>query len=540
MTQPRKKRLFPFQKRDAARIRQHGWNALVASAQGTGKTIVTLTALRIGGQNTLPAVVVAPTNATVNWMMEAKTWFPTARVVLVKDGYSKLPQGDIYIVSWDLLRTRWKLLVRRGVKVVVADEAHYAVNESLRGEALRSLAKRSESLMLLTGTPLVNKRRELKVLQGMFGKRPYVFIRRLLSEVAPGMPPKRRAIVPVQLPSKVLSVYREAEDNFSGWLTSQLASFDNAGAVDAAYRAIQQESLTKINYLRQILGEGKVPAALDLVAHLARQGKPVVVFCHHQVTLQALRAGLVRARIRHVIIEGDTLAMARYEAVQAFQAFKAPVFLATRAAKEAITLTAARHVIFVERWLTGADHDQAEDRLWRFGCTGAVTAWYLHAHNTFDGRLHEIITNKRKLAAKSYASEVFEDTNVTTLNALLKEWDRGAPDADKRRDKVSTLGTHGPPKPIPHPAHTHVLLFTRKWSERQIKKWARLHGYKPKHIGWMDERRIKVLINHKIAFQPGTFETKRLGKGILAVTGATLRSRSQSFRDRKKAARRER
>lgn len=542
MPRSRKLRLFDFQKRDVHRIVQHNWNALIASSQGTGKTVVALEALRRGSHEVLPCVVVAPTNATVNWTKEAEKWYPKAKVHLCPDGHSKLPEADIYVVSWDLLRVRWKSLARKKIQLVAADEAHYAVNDSQRSAALRKLVKRCTSLMLLTGTPLVNKKKELKTLIRLFDKRQYVFIRRLLSKVAPDMPKKRRAPVRVAIPSSALKRYRRAEEDFSGWLVQELERYGQADAVDSAFRAIQQESLTKINYLRQIVGEGKVPAAIDLIAKLVKQGESVVVFCQHQNVFHELRKVLTKTRVRHVVIEGATSPQARYDAVQEFQARRAPVFLATRAAKEAITLTAARHVLFVEYWLTGADHDQGEDRCWRFGQFRAVTAWYLHSPGTIDDRLNEIVEHKRKLASESYATEEFDVANGKTIEVLLKGWGQSKESSPERR-KVSKLGLRGSPDPLPHPARTHSIYFGPTWKPKAIKRWLRLHGYPPAALRRPDTRRIQARIHPKIDFQEGSFETRRISKSILAVVGTTRRSKSSSILSKqhdREAARRDR
>ena len=90
-----------------------------------------------------------------------------------------------------------------------------------------------------------------------------------------------------------------------------------------------------------------------------------------QAVLARLVKALTKQRIRHVVIDGNVSPRDREIAVRAFQAHEVPVFIGTKAAKEGITLTAARHLLFLERYWTSADEEQAEDRIrryWSFNC----------------------------------------------------------------------------------------------------------------------------------------------------------------------------
>ena len=74
------------------------------------------------------------------------------------------------------------------------------------------------------------------------------------------------------------------------------------------------------------------------------------------------------------------------------------LFCSTVAAKEAITLTAANTVVFVEReWVPGWE-EQAEDRVYRIGQeSDSVHAVYLSVARTIDEKFNQVIEEKRKV-----------------------------------------------------------------------------------------------------------------------------------------------
>jgi len=70
-------RLYPFQTMGVAWLLTAG-SGLLGDEMGTGKTIQVLTAMRQIGEDSLPALVIAPNSVKMNWAKEAATWLPMA------------------------------------------------------------------------------------------------------------------------------------------------------------------------------------------------------------------------------------------------------------------------------------------------------------------------------------------------------------------------------------------------------------------------------------------------------------------------------
>lgn len=527
-------RLRDFQREDVDFLKANGLRALVASAPGTGKTPVAIRAIAERHQTSLPAVVVCPASVTRNWAKEVKRWAPGLDTHLIDDGDSRLPKKakrhSIYIISWALLDTRWPDLASLGVKTVVADEVHYAKNpDALRSRALQEITQRAQGILLLTGTPIVNTKAELNVLKDLLGTADPPMIRRLIEDVAPDIPKKKRSYVYIKLRPKHEQAYNKADEDFEEWL--RLKQDDLTGEGLSEYeieRTLAAEALAKIGYLRRLVAEYKVPAAADWIARAVRVGEPVVVFLEHQVTLKKLTRALRKQRIRFGVLEGSTTSKQRQELVNAFQKYKFPVFICTRAGKEGITLTAARHLLFVERFFTSADEEQAEDRIRRIGQRHKTTIWYLHAVGTVDDRIDTIVKSKRQIVRTAIGTAETEETPTGNVEALLRTW------GDHIKDEVEhrALGLGDPLPPLPRPRDTHAVVFSKeRWSPKAALRWCRMHGYTP-------ERRVDLTNRFKLVTHPapvfvkGMFAKYRVSRDIHIITGKRL-SRSNERRVRR-------
>lgn len=107
---------------------------------------------------------------------------------------------------------------------------------------------------------------------------------------------------------------------------------------------------------------------LDLVIEVVENKDCCVVFCAHQKVSDELLAQLHRAKLKAAILDGRTPQNAREQIVKDFEGGWLQVFIGgINAAGEAITLTSADTVIFVELDWVPAALLQAEDRIHRVG-----------------------------------------------------------------------------------------------------------------------------------------------------------------------------
>jgi SNF2 family DNA or RNA helicase len=82
-----------------------------------------------------------------------------------------------------------------------------------------------------------------------------------------------------------------------------------------------------------------------------------------------------------------------------------PLFLLSlKAGGTGLNLTAASHVVHLDRWWNPAVEDQATDRAYRIGQRHTVHVHKLVSAGTVEERIDEMITAKRELAARVVGS----------------------------------------------------------------------------------------------------------------------------------------
>lgn len=243
-------------------------------------------------------------------------------------------------------------------------------------------------------------------------------LRRMKQEILDGLPPKTSQSELCEMPpaqaacySEVIATARDHKDpgaklqaihalrmaSLHPWLLSENAdrggSFDLDAFVSNSARLI---SLTKI--LNDIRERGK-------------NGEKALVFVNSRTMQTWLRSyfkdafGLTDV----ALINGTTPSAQRQAAVDRFQTSPAGfglMLLAPKAAGVGLTITAANHVIHLERWWNPAVEDQCTDRAYRIGQDKPVTIWLPQAvhpeasiqDHSFDLRLHSLLEHKRMMS----------------------------------------------------------------------------------------------------------------------------------------------
>jgi PAS domain-containing protein len=433
-------KLMPFQTAGVVyALRQK--HTFIADEQGLGKTVQALTALEAA--EAYPAVVVCPASLKLNWLRECARWLPARRAEPLSGRRGPLPLADIVVVNYDVLDARADALADLEPQAIVYDESHYVKNpKANRTKAAIDLSARlpRDALRLaLTGTPLVNRPRELvpqlRVLGrlGDFGSgasferrfegqearerlhwhlRSTCYVRRRKDEVLTQLPPKRRITVPVPLANE--HEYRHLEDDLVDWLRHAVQDPRQlAEAIDSALRA---EALVKLNALRHVAARGKLHAAIEWIKTFLESGERLVVFAHHR----DIQGELVHMFPRAARILGSDSVEERQRNVELFQRKRGGASLcicSLEAASHGFTLTASANVAFLELGWTPAKHDQAEDRVHRIGQDRHVTAWYLLAADTIDERIAALIDYKRAVVGS--VTDGSAGSEATVIDRLL-------------------------------------------------------------------------------------------------------------------------
>jgi SWI/SNF-related matrix-associated actin-dependent regulator of chromatin subfamily A-like protein 1 len=450
--------LKPFQ-RAGVRYLLAQRRALLADEQGLGKTIEALATLE--ADSAYPAVVVCPASLKLNWLRELERWLPDRSVQTLAGTGAGRPNADlsagagagaeITVVNYDIVAARLGELRSIEPRALVLDESHYCKNAAAKRtravQQLSAVVPHDGLVLALTGTPVMNRPAELisqlRILGrlGDFGSgaqfgrrfrgpdahlrlhwhlRSRCFARRLKADVLPQLPPKRRAIVPVELDNE--PEYRLAEHDLIAWLQSQPLDLGELQAKVAA--ALRAERLVRLNALKLLAARGKLAAALAWIHDFCSSGERLVVFAHHREVQRALLG-----RFPHALhILGEDSHAARDGAVRAFQAPDGPenqlLICSIEVAGQGLTLTRSSNVVFLELDWTPAKHDQAEDRCHRIGQEDSVNASYILAAGTVDETIATLLERKR--AVIGAVTDGREDDEEGVVDALVREL-RGAP-----------------------------------------------------------------------------------------------------------------
>ena len=168
--------------------------------------------------------------------------------------------------------------------------------------------------------------------------------------------------------------------------------------------------LAVYHYLRTMVGRLKIPQA---VAHITQtilhEGEPMIVWVEKRDVGDAIIELLkpYGNRIKYRVVRGGVSAEDRTLIVEEFQQGKVDLIIASQAMREGVTLTRARHALFVELWWVGAWLSQAEDRIYRIGQKRDCEIRYLLAPGTIDIEMLDGIRRKRALQEVVFGSDEY-------------------------------------------------------------------------------------------------------------------------------------
>jgi SNF2 family DNA or RNA helicase len=150
---------------------------------------------------------------------------------------------------------------------------------------------------------------------------------------------------------------------------------------------------------------GKLERLDEILDEVLAVGEKALLFTQYAEFGALLRGHLVGRFGREVLfLHGGVPKPARDAMVARFQAEDAsspPLFvLSVKAGGTGLTLTAANHVVHVDRWWNPAVEDQATDRAFRIGQRRAVQVRKLVCAGTVEEKIATMIRDKRGLAAK--------------------------------------------------------------------------------------------------------------------------------------------
>ena len=444
--------LRPYQQRGLAWLSflgGLGLGAVLADDMGLGKTVqllALLAASRDGDSGNGPTLLVCPMSLVGNWQREAERFTPELRVH-VHHGAERLAGDELAaaLAGADLVITTYGIALRDAAALravawarVVCDEAQAIKNHATaQARAVRALP--AAARIALTGTPVENQLSELWSIMefanpGLLGSaksfreryaipverhgdpeaadklrrvtQPFL-LRRLKTDksIISDLPEKQEMKVWCTLTKEQASLYQAT-------VTDMLSRIDGAED-DITRRGLVLATMAKLkqvcNHPAHLLGDGsrlpgrsgKLARLEEICEEIAADGDKALCFTQYAEFGKMLQPHLAgRLGCPVLFLHGGTPKRQRDALVETFASLEEPALflLSLKAGGTGLNLTAASHVIHVDRWWNPAVEDQATDRAFRIGQRRNVQVRKFVCVGTLEERIDAMIEEKKALA----------------------------------------------------------------------------------------------------------------------------------------------
>ena len=353
------------------------------------------------------------------------------------------------VTTFPIVEELQKLMLNKEISMIVADEVHRCKDStSLQGRALLSL--KTESVIALTGTPLMNNAVDLYTplkfigaedhslfafknhycVMGGFGGHQVVGYKNLpeLQAVLDKCMLRRLKKDVLDLPEKIYF------NDFVDMTTSQTKIYnsileDLRQNIDKV--KLSPNPLTMLIRLRQATGEPsmlsseakgnpKFDRMLELVEDIVAEGKKCIVFSNWTAVLNPAYELLVQKGYQPALYTGNNKDTREDDKLRFKTDKNCKVICGTIGAMgTGLTLTEATTVIFLDEPWSRAIKDQAEDRAHRIGTKENLNIITIMCKDTIDEKIHNIVYRKGKMSdiIVDKEEDLFKNPNV--INYLL-------------------------------------------------------------------------------------------------------------------------
>jgi non-specific serine/threonine protein kinase len=446
---------------------------------GLGKTVQLLALLahetdqaadRTAGGSAGPSLLICPMSLVGNWQREAARFTPHLRVH-VHHGAERA-RGKHFtdaVAASDLVITTYALAARDAAELrritwrrVIVDEAQAIKNAATKqATAIRSLP--AGTRIAVTGTPVENRLADLWSIfefanPGLLGsaasfKKRYAepiekhgddgvadrlrrftgpfILRRVKTDksIISDLPDKLEMDVLCNLTAEQAALYRAVVDDMIERIENS-EGIERRGLVLATMTKLKQVCNHPAQFLRDgsaLAGRsGKLERLDEILDEVQAVGEKALLFTQYAEFGAMLRGHLTGRFGREVLfLHGGVGKAARDEMVARFQdsgaGSPALFVLSLKAGGTGLTLTAANHVVHVDRWWNPAVEDQATDRAFRIGQRRAVQVRKFVCAGTIEEKIAGMIRTKRGLAARIVGSgeEWLTELSTGQLRELL-------------------------------------------------------------------------------------------------------------------------
>jgi SWI/SNF-related matrix-associated actin-dependent regulator 1 of chromatin subfamily A len=438
----------------------------------TSQAIIAMEGLHMTGRAAYPCLIICPSAVKENWVLEIKANVKRTGIVLkdsVKNTYPeffRVGMSQYFICNFESLKKYFvdridtpepgkKLRINNihfkqkyldFFKAVIVDESHKVkALTSQNTKFTKGICTGKETIFLLTGTPIVNKPKDLVSQLGIlnrlgdFGGYKYFekrycsgpkeasnmkelnyklnlicFYRRNKTDpdIKKFLPDKARQVIQCELDPEHRREYGHAQADLESYMVNIKKQSDEQVA-----KSMKGEVMVRIGILKNISARGKLKDAFSFIQDIIDNGQKIVVFA----SLKDVIAKVQEKFPRSVRVTGAEDGKQKQAAVDAFQ--NDPkiqvIVLNLKAGGVGINglQNVATQICFIEFGWHAAIMDQAEDRLYRTGQHANVMCTYFLGKNTIDEWNYKLINSKREIA--NTVTGNIDTTEETLIDSVI-------------------------------------------------------------------------------------------------------------------------
>ncbi len=463
--------LFPYQKVGVNFMVQNK-KCMNNDDMGLGKSLQSITVIHHFDFNNV--LIICPNSLKSNWQREIIKWIDRDSWIIE----DRIYKSGIQIMNYEKLikfadcsgeKIKLSKELFENFELIIFDECHYIKERKAKRTKLAlQLAKLCDRVILLTGTPMLNKPKELITQINAIGKMEefgsdWKFlnrycdpksngfgldfngasnipelkekierfsIRRLKKDVLDDLPDKMINTTYLDLPEP--RAYKEIEvestnqiidsdeqyklfyKSLAGKSKEQRAEKIVRSQMEGEFKELTANVLVQIEKLKQEAARQKVIASQDIFEEYISNQKKVVVFCTHKKTVHDLELMYPQS----FIITGEIKPEDRMKRITEFEKNPRILFLfaTMQTTGTGFNLTSSSEVLFMELGWTPAEHKQCEDRCWRIGQKHKVNVNYLVAKNTIDEDIIEVLNNKSEVIEGAIRGELLNKFILKIFN----------------------------------------------------------------------------------------------------------------------------
>lgn len=460
-----------------SKLARYQLGGILADEMGLGKTLQAImllasqqeALLATEQQNGITAqaqkqLIITPASLLYNWQQELARFAPLLSVHVLdgndlqtrehgehqdinRQALQQFPlswqQADIWIASYQFVRSQQQLLQSHTFLTIVCDEAQAFKNDYTKtSRALRQL--QSSHRFALTGTPIENRLDELWSIMSLVNpalfpdKNKWLDMPRekLKAMIAPFMLRRTKQEVMQELPPKYEStLYAPLTMEQKQLYLAQLAKLqeDTLKHLDCKKKGERRiKILAGITRLRQICchpelfvdgykGESaKLQQLLQLVDEKIAAGNRILIFSQFTSMLQIIARELQWNGYSHYYLDGSTPPKQRIELVDQFNQGSKQIFLMSlKAGGTGLNVTGADTVILYDLWWNPAVEQQAADRVHRIGQQLPVHIIRLVAEGTLEDRMIQLQHRKQQLISDILDEQQLTETTLSEDDLLM-------------------------------------------------------------------------------------------------------------------------